>query len=213
MDIYSKKILDFLKLNSNLDLEVADIAFHLKLDEQFVQNHMSALLRQEQVINRRNEYGRIYWYAAPPQNLDAEIPVMELPDTPPNLPPAINSNSQREELDDVFEKEVKKIPLLKMLFVIILVAAFGALGYLLITSMDKKLENVIEITNSISKQSVQNIDYLRYVDETTVQIRNLESEVKGLTAMVDSLKAVLKESQAEKKELIEKSRKVVGKRK
>lgn len=213
MDLYAKKILGFLQSNPNLDLEAADIAFHLKMDEQFVQNYMSSLLRQGLVINRRNEYGRIYWYAQTREAVEADIPVMEpSPVSVAKPTEQTQSDKGKDDFDEFIEKEDKKVPILKTLFFVALIAAFGALVYLGMESMNRKINAVAGIANTVNKEAVLNAEYSQFKNESSLMIKKLESDIKELTVLVDSLKTVLYENEKNKAEDM-KSRKNNKKRK
>ena len=65
MEARGGKILEFLKENSHLDLEVPDIAFNVKKSEKTVEAALQKLQQKGLVTARQNEYGRVYWYALP----------------------------------------------------------------------------------------------------------------------------------------------------
>ncbi len=194
MDLYAKKILGFLQANPNLDLETADIAFHLKLDEHFVQNYLSQLLRQETVVNRRDAYGRICWYTHDAQQ---EIAVME-----PISVRKPQSNVEKEigsdEFDDFLDNQGKKLPILKVLFFAALMAAFGALGYLGLESINGKINRVFDSMKQISDSVVVKTEYDLQKNEFSSKMMIMENEIKSLTNLVDSLKTVIVKSEMEK---------------
>jgi hypothetical protein len=59
------KIIEFLRENSHLDLEVPDIAFNVKKSERTVEAALKKFQQKGLVTARQNEYGRVYWYALP----------------------------------------------------------------------------------------------------------------------------------------------------
>lgn len=65
MDARGGKLLEFLKENNHLDLEVPDIAFSIKKSEKSVETALLKLQQKGLVTARQNEYGRVYWYALP----------------------------------------------------------------------------------------------------------------------------------------------------
>lgn len=65
MDARGGKIIDFLRENSHLDLEVPDIAFNVKKSERTVEAALKKFQQKGLVTARQNEYGRVYWYALP----------------------------------------------------------------------------------------------------------------------------------------------------
>jgi hypothetical protein len=195
MDLYAKKILSFLQANPNLNLETADIAFHLKLDEHFVQNYMSQLLRQGLVVNRRDGDGRTCWYT---YNAEPEMVVME-----PISSPAPECNVEKkignDDFDDYLDHQEKKLPILKVLFLVALMAAFGALGYLGLESINRKINLVSDSIKQISDVIVVKNDYDKQKNEFSSKMMKMENEIKSLTNLVDSLKAVLAKNEMEKK--------------
>lgn len=197
MDLYAKKILGFLQANPNLDLETADIAFHLKLDEHFVQNYMSQLLRQGMVVNRKDGYGRTCWYAC---NEEPEIAVME----PKSIPePESNVGKKIEfindEFDDYLDHQEKKLPILKVLFMVALMSAFGSLGYLGLESINGKINRVSDSMRQISDKIVVKTEYDLQKNEFSSKMMKMENEIKFLTSQIDSLKTVIANNEMEKK--------------
>ncbi|MBN1758215.1 MAG: hypothetical protein JW863_07860 [Chitinispirillaceae bacterium] len=65
MDARGGRILEFLKENSHLDLEVPDIAFNVKKSEKTVEAALKKFQQKGLVTARQNEFGRVYWYALP----------------------------------------------------------------------------------------------------------------------------------------------------
>lgn len=65
VDARGGKLLEFLKENNHLDLEVPDIAFSVKKSEKTVEAALVKLQQKGLVTARKNEYGRVYWYALP----------------------------------------------------------------------------------------------------------------------------------------------------
>lgn len=65
MESRGGKILEFLRENSHLDLEVPDIAFNVKKSEKTVEAALKKFQQKGLVTARQNEYGRVYWYALP----------------------------------------------------------------------------------------------------------------------------------------------------
>lgn len=192
MDLYAKKILGFLQANPNLDLETADIAFHLKLDEQFVQDYMSQMLHQGVVVKRRDGYGRICWYT---YDTEPEIAVME----PISVPKPESNEEKKIESDDFSDNQEKKLPILKVLFLVALTAAFCALGYLGLESINGKINRVSDFMKQLSDMVVVKTEYDQQKNEFALKVIKMESEIKSLTYLVDSLKTVIANSQMEKK--------------
>lgn len=195
MDLYAKKILGFLQANPNLDLETADIAFHLKLDEHFVQNYMSQLLRQGAVVNRRDGYGRICWYI---YDSEPEMAVME-PISVPDPQRNVEKKIENDELDEFLENHEKKLPILKVLFIVALTTAFGALGYLGLESINGKINRVSDSMRQISDMIVVKTEYDQQKNELSSKMMKMENEIKSLTSLVDSLKIVIANNKMEKK--------------
>lgn len=195
MDLYAKKILGFLQANPNLDLETADIAFHLKLDEQFVQNYMSQMLHQGVVVKRRDGYGRICWYT---YDTEPEIAVME-PISVPKPESNVEKKIESDEFDDFSDNQEKKLPILKVLFIVALAAAFCALGYLGLESINGKINLVSDSMKQISDKVVVKTEYDQQKNEFALKMIKMESEIKSLTSLVDSLKTAIANCEMEKK--------------
>lgn len=195
MDLYAKKIIDFLQANPNLDLETADIAFHLKLDEHFVQNYLSQLLRQGAVVNRSDGYGRSCWYTC---DAEPQIAVME----PKSIPESVSNVEKEIEndlLDPFLNHQEKKLPVLKVLFFVALMAAFSALGYLGLESINGKINRVSDSMKQITDKIVVKTEYDQQKNEFSLKMIKMENEIRSLTNLVDSLKTVIASKEAENK--------------
>ena len=183
MDSHSKKILNFLRKNSNLDLEIPDISFHLKMDEHLVQNFLNTLYRQELITARQNERGRVYWYAL-------EEKPLPKPPIPKAMPVPVSTPSKIIDDDDKFDalSEGSGFPFMKMVAVLFLIAALGGAIYFGRKYFDKKLNTV---TTSVTRDMVPIKDYQPFKDDATAKIGKLEEELRTLSTGFDSLKAVL----------------------
>ena len=187
MDSHSKKILSFLRKNSNLDLEIPDISFHLKMDEHLVQNFLNTLYQQELITARQNERGRVYWYALDEKPLP--LPKPPIPKAMAVSAPLPVSTPTIIDDDDKFDAlaEGSGFPFMKMVAVLFLIAALGGGIYFGRKYFDKKLNTV---TTSVTRDMVPIKDYQPFKDDATAKIGKLEEEIKTLSTSFDSLKAV-----------------------
>ena len=78
MDARGGRILEFLKENSHLDLEVPDIAFNVKKSEKTVEAALKKYQQKGLVTARQNEFGRVYWYALPSAPITRVLKTEEL---------------------------------------------------------------------------------------------------------------------------------------
>jgi predicted DNA-binding transcriptional regulator len=180
MDIHSKRILNLIKKNSNLDLDISDIAFHLKLDEQFVQNFLQNLARKGYVTARQNQHGRVYWYAVaePPKEVkEEEISTFEK-----------DSGKTSDDEFDALAEGGGGFPVAKVIAFIIVIAILG--GGLIMGSkyVEKRVNSV---TTTATKDLLPRKEFDPFKDTAMVKIGNIQSEIKGLYGVIDSLKRVL----------------------
>lgn len=180
MDIHSKRILNLIKKNSNLDLDISDIAFHLKLDEQFVQNFLQNLARKGYVTARQNQHGRVYWYAVaePPKEVkEEEISTFEK-----------DSGKTSDDEFDALAEGGGGFPVAKVIAFIIVIAILG--GGLIMSSkyVEKRVNSV---TTTATKDLLPRKEFDPFKDTAMVKIGNIQSEIKGLYGVIDSLKRVL----------------------
>ncbi|MBN1307981.1 MAG: hypothetical protein JXA18_08700 [Chitinispirillaceae bacterium] len=77
METRGGKILEFLRENSHLDLEVPDIAFSVKKSEKTVEAALQKYQQKGLVTARQNEYGRVYWYALPSASITKSFTIEE----------------------------------------------------------------------------------------------------------------------------------------
>jgi hypothetical protein len=87
------KILEFLKENRHLDLEIPDIAFNVKKSEKTVETALKKFQQQGLVTARQNEFGRAYWYALPSASATGTIKAVE-PVRPPETVAAVADNDE-----------------------------------------------------------------------------------------------------------------------
>ena len=85
MDARGGKILEFLKENSHLDLEVPDIAFNVKKSEKTVEAALKKFQQKGLVTSRQNEFGRVYWYALPSAPITKILKTGDLLPQPPGI--------------------------------------------------------------------------------------------------------------------------------
>lgn len=180
MDIHSKRILNLIKKNSNLDLDISDIAFHLKLDEQFVQNFLQNLARKGYVTARQNQHGRVYWYAVaePPKEVkEEEISTFEK-----------DSGKTSDDEFDALAEGGGGFPVAKVIAFIIVIAILG--GGLIMGSKNVE-KRVNSVTTTATKDLLPRKEFDPFKDTAMVKIGNIQSEIKGLYGVIDSLKRVL----------------------
>ena len=96
MDARGGKILEFLKENSHLDLEVPDIAFNVKKSEKTVEAALKKFQQKGLVTARQNEFGRVYWYALPSAPITKILQADELL---PKTPEAASAEDDDEAVD------------------------------------------------------------------------------------------------------------------
>jgi len=91
VDARGGRILEFLKENSHLDLEVPDIAFNVKKSEKTVEAALKKFQQKGLVTARQNEFGRVYWYALP------SAPITKILQTEELLPKSSGSESDPDD--------------------------------------------------------------------------------------------------------------------
>lgn len=175
MDPLVKRILIFLRKNSHLDLEIPDIAFHLKINEPIVQHSLKLLYRNKLVTAKKNEYGRVFWYAV---SGESKTQAHESENTE-NLP-------KTGKFDSL--SETNNFPPAKLTFLvsIILAVVCGILGTKIYFNSKLKSESV-----SISQETVSLNEYLKFRRNASQKVLSLELEVKSLNSRVDSLRALI----------------------
>jgi len=102
------KVLEFLKDNSHLDLEVPDIAFSVKKSEKTVEAALEKLQQKGLVTARRNEYGRVYWYALPSAPITRTYNVADLKTVKEEL--VSNNKDMDDDAVDLSELQEKSVP-------------------------------------------------------------------------------------------------------
>lgn len=99
VDARGGKVLDFLKENNHLDLEVPDIAFSVKKSEKTVEAALLKLKSRGLVTARQNEYGRVYWYALPLAPITKTFTIDELQACSSDKPDSSSVLSDNEKVD------------------------------------------------------------------------------------------------------------------
>lgn len=90
------KILDFLKENPHLDLEISDIAFNLKRSEKSVEIALKKLQEKGLVTNRKSENGHIYWYALPTAPITKTIKIENVSPSTSKVSSILSTESKEE---------------------------------------------------------------------------------------------------------------------
>ena len=197
MDIHSKRILNFIKKNNNLDLDVSDIAFHLKLDEQFVQNFLQNLARKGFVKAKQNQHGRVYWYAVaepPKEAREEKVSTFEK-----------DSGKPSDDEFDALAEGGGGFPVAKVIAFIFIIAILGA-GLILGSKYVEKRIN--SVTTIATKDLLPRKEFDPFKDTAMVKIGNIQSEIKGLYGVIDSLKSVLAFIDSTSKKVTEKKKPV-----
>ncbi len=101
------KILEFLRENNQLDLEVPDIAFNVKKSEKTVEAALKKYQLKGLVTARQNEYGRVYWYALPSA---PETKVIAPVKKSASRPAGTEGTENREDEADLSDLGVSAIP-------------------------------------------------------------------------------------------------------
>jgi len=171
MDEHAGKIVSFLKMNPNLDLQASDIAYHLAMDDNYVQNTLNALYHKGHVTARQNDEGRIFWYCSS----------------------GVNQQSEKKgslDLDRLDSLSGGGFPVAQIITTAIILGIIGAGAYFGKNYFDKKMKRMSE---TISSSVVTNDDYQPFKKRSVEKITQLENEVKALTVKVDSLKTTVAE--------------------
>ena len=101
------KVFEYLKENSNLDLEVPDIAFNVKKSEKTVEAALLKLQQKGLVTARQNEFGRVYWYALPSA---PETKSFKFDDIASPKENSVKKNDSMDEEVDLSELTAKEPP-------------------------------------------------------------------------------------------------------
>ncbi len=107
METRGGKILEYLKENSHLDLEVPDIAFNVKKSEKTVEVALQKLQQKGLVTARQNEYGRVYWYALPSAPATRTI---KLEDVAPPKESSVQKIDKAADEVDVSDLQPQPVP-------------------------------------------------------------------------------------------------------
>jgi predicted transcriptional regulator len=179
MDATVQKIITFLTRNAHLDCEIPDIAFHLKLDEQQVQQTLNELYEKGVVTLRQNQYGRTYWYFVP-QRSSMPFETMSSP-----------VSEELTELDNVTgagmsgTKKIALTALVLSLVAIVVISGILFLGVWMERSTIKPIEKELQ---SVVKQE----EFTNLVDAVEKRLTKIENELKKTIVSVDSLKSVVR---------------------
>lgn len=101
VDVTGGKVLDYLRENSQLDLEAPDIAFNVKKSEKTVEAALLKLQRRGLVTSRQNEHGRVYWYALPSAPITTAFTIGD--DVQPQEEKHVNKSDMNEDEVDLSE--------------------------------------------------------------------------------------------------------------
>ena len=85
------------------------------------------------------------------------------------------------------------------MFIVALTAAFAALGYLGLESINGKINRVSDSMKQITEKIVVKTEYDQQKNEFSLKMIKMENEIRSLTNLVDSLKTVIASKEAENK--------------
>ncbi|MCX7727137.1 MAG: hypothetical protein N2053_09865 [Chitinispirillaceae bacterium] len=98
------KVLEFLKENPHLDVEISDIAFNVKRSEKSVEAALKKLQEKGLVTSRKSENGHIYWYALPSAPITKTIRIENSSNSASTATSKISTLSSTESKEEI-EKE------------------------------------------------------------------------------------------------------------
>lgn len=181
MEQTQHKIITFLTRNAHLDVEMPDIAFHLKLDEKAVQSTLDSLLEMGIVSVKQNQYGRTYWYYVPQRStMPFETMITKIP----------------EELSESIENQSAVFHSSSRFALVALIVSTGTFCMLVACSVwffiqmnENKSNTTEEYRNRITQEDLTTV-----VETTEARIGRVECELKKTMVKVDSLKKILLES-------------------
>jgi DNA-binding MarR family transcriptional regulator len=174
------KIITFLTRNAHLDVEVPDIAFHLKLDEKIVKSNLDALLEMDIVSMKQNQYGRTYWYYVPQRStMPFETMITKVPE---ELSESIETESEIVKSSSRFALASFIISLVSVIMLIVCSVWFYT-----------QLNGKIAQTHEEFKGYVTKEELTAVVETTEARIVKVETELKKTIARADSLKYLLLE--------------------
>jgi predicted transcriptional regulator len=178
LEQFQHKIITFLTRNAHLDVEIPDIAFHLKLDEKLVQSTLDSLLEKGIVSVQQNQYGRTYWYYVPQRSsIPFETMSAKVPDEVP------------ESIENKPEKKRTTFTLFALIFSII--TTFLAVGAVFWVS--KSLNVKVASISEGNRENVTKNELTTVVESAEARIGRIEIELKKTMVKVDSLKRIVME--------------------
>lgn len=180
MEQIQHKIITFLTRNAHLDVEVPDIAFHLKLDEKIVQSNLDTLLDMGIVSVKQNQYGRTYWYYVPQRStMPFETMITKVPD---ELSESIETESQIYKSSSRFALASFIISLVSITMLIICSVWFNV----------EQKQNIAQTHEEFQGRATKE-ELTAVVETTEARIVKVETELKKTIAEADSLKKLLLE--------------------
>lgn len=165
------KVLAFLRRNPQSDIGVKEIGFHLKLNNDEIENVLNTLYQQGLVTARQNEQGKVFWY--PLANADEKATRRIKFDTT-----KINSLVPGKTITRA--KKIKKIPYIIAGVVILAILGYSAFSYH--SYLDQRMDEM-------RKQSITISDNLIFKQQIQTELQSIDTKISDLSIKIDSLNA------------------------
>lgn len=196
MEKSTRRIIAYLTENGNLDLEVPDLAFHLKQSEKSVEANLKKLAQRGLVTARQNEFGRVYWYALPSSG---DVKSAGLETVTLNVLP---QQADEDEVDiadlqkkvptDLFDDDPalsqgKSPPVFTVIAMLVTLAIVGGGAWRYQKSVDKRMGGFAAKIETMAKAT----DVVSVKDSLTAKIAGVDGQIVVLTTIIDSLQSTV----------------------
>ena len=196
MDDQLNRILGFLRNNSNCYFEATDIAYHLKLDELYIEKKLVYMQSQKMASAAMSPEGKEVWYAAPISSQDHTV-------TAPENPTFSHFDSLSKKTGDEklhVENEISQkrtIPWFQIAFAVAVIILFSTGIYYGKYYVDEKFATAMEVgkaslptveyTRFTAKYTQDNIVLKRTIDDLYLQLETKNSQIDTLKLAIYSI--------------------------
>ncbi len=189
-----QRIIQFLRKNNNHYFETSDIAYHLKLDEQFVDDALLYLSQIQLVTMSSDPQGNTVWYAAEhwnqaaPESNSGQQMFFDTEKSIRNEEP--RKNFPIHEVLENVEKEKKAFPLGLFIVSVVFILIVGLSLYAGKWYVDSKFDElIIRINTTATKSEVMALSeqMVSNNDKLGLKIGEFSVRVDSISAAIDSL--------------------------
>jgi len=195
MDDKLQRIIEFLRKNNNHYFETSDIAYHLKLDEQYTNDALIYLTQNQFVTMSNDPQGNTVWYAAEHWNQAEPETVFEQQKITTVEKNTANEGSHKNhtfyELIEKAEKDRKPFPLGLFIVCVVFIMLIGFSLYAVKWYVDSKFDTLMIRVNAAATKSELASELAIVSEKANSNDEKLGTKISSLAEKIDSTNTIV----------------------